>query len=371
MKKIATLCIAIIIIFLGFVAYRYASNSPQIIPYGFKVKNDIYKDLNTSAPILIIGDSMSKQLSTFKDLLASKISKGLSKNIQIESFAQEGENVQRSLLKLKRLEKLPLVIIYMGNADNSYEDLYYLNQLEKIEKNFKLYNNDSIRSLLMVQPWTSRLIYTPVDKKLIRDLPIKTDNIRNDIIFQRKQALNFNHYKAGFSSLVKYIKKRSSFFIPITTPINLMTTPKKSCYGSMSQDGQEDLENIKKLLKDRDYKKAYNTSKDLALIHSTNAQALYLHGLISKKLNHRSESQKYLELSRIYDCNNLSSNPIYNILLKHISNSNQVDYFDFHQMLVDNSFENYTFIDDKYPQDLYFEKLTDILAFKLKKLLKL
>jgi hypothetical protein len=370
-KKTLTLCVILVISPIIFFGLRYVKNTANVIPYPFEFSEEIYSNQGIDAPIVIIGDSMSERLATFKDVLSKKMSTKLSKDIKIQIMANEGDNVQRSLMKLRKLKKAPLVIIYMGNTDTSYESLFKSSQIPSIDKNFELYNNDYIKSLIMIYPPISRLLYTPVKRKQLTGNVIKNEIEYKDLLTQKRLVTNYKLYETGLDELIKFTKRRGSFLIPMTTPLNLISVPKKSCYGSMTEDGTSDLKLLKDLLRKKDYKSALNTSKDLALIYSSNSQALYLHGLVSRKLNLKEQSQRYLELAIAYDCKNNRGNPVYNSILKKISNKYQIEYFDFHQLVVDESYKNYTFLDDVYPQDIYFTKAVDVLAYKLKNLLKL
>jgi hypothetical protein len=370
-KKTLTLCVIILITPVLFFGHRYLKNPTNEVPYPFEFSQDIYSNQDINAPIVIIGDSMAHRLATFKDSLAEKMSAKLSKNIKIQIMSNQGDNIQRSLMKLKKLKKAPLVIIYMGNMDSSYESLFRSSQMDKINKNFSLYNNDYIRSLVMIYPPASRFIYWPLDRKVLSGNIIQNETKYSDSLTQKRLITNYKLYETGMKELINFAKKRGSFLIPITTPLNLNSVPKQSCYASMSSDGASDLQNLKDVLKQKDYKSAINSSSDLALIYSSNAQALYLHGLVSRKLNLREQSQKHLEMAIAYDCKNDRGNPVYNSILRKVSNQHQVEYFDFHQLLVDESYRNHTYLDDTYPQDVYFEKAVDVLAYKLKNLLKL
>lgn len=370
-KKNLTICTILILIPVIFFGYRYVNNTESVSPYPFKFQSDIYENQDINAPIVILGDSLSVRLATFKDLLSEKLSKNLSKKIKIQIMANEGDNIHRSLLKLKKLKKSPLVILYMGNTDNSYEKLYHSSDIPLISSNFKLYNNDYIKSALMLLPSLSRFIYKPVNKVQLTGNTLKDETKYSEVIKQKRDIINYQLYEAGMQEMVSFTKKRGSFLIPLTTPLNLNTIPHKSCSASMGNDAKEDLRKLKNLLKKKDYKAALNSSKDLALIYSSNAQVQYLHGLVSRKLNLREKAQKHLELSIAYDCGNHKGSPVYNAILKKVTSKHNIEYFDFHQFLVDQSYENYTFLDDIYPQDLYFEKTIDVLAHKLKVLLKL
>ncbi len=372
MKKILAICVITFIILPAcWLFYRFRSNQETLIPKPYILSSKAYKNLEVDAPILIIGDTMANRLASFKDTLAAKISKNLSKPIKIKTLAIDGEGIHRTLEKMKKLERLPLIIIYMGNTDQGREATFKISEIKTIEANLKLYQDPEIRSLLMALPIVSKFIYSPIELiKLKEEIKISKKKLPDDIL-ERKLTLDYKLYETTLDQFMNFIVKRSSFLIPITTPLNLLEKPKANCYGSMDPTMQQDLELIKDKIKVQDFKGAYNMSRELALINPSHATSLFLHGFVSFKLNRFAESQKFLEHAIAFDCGNIRGNPIYNSILKKVAKNNRIEYLDYSQYLVDQSQINYTFIDETYPQDFYMEKLTDMLSLRIKTLLKL
>lgn len=372
MKKIVTLCIvAFIIAPVAFFAYRYSQNQSTLVPKPYRFSKTAYKSQELDAPILIIGDSMGIRLTKFKSLLAKKISINLSKSIKIDSFATEGEGIHRTFHRIKSLEKPPLIIIYIGNIDESTEDLFKSSDISTIEKNLNLYQDPRVRSAIMAFPEVSRLIYEPVTPAKLTEKIVESNKEYPDHILQRRLALTYKLFDSTLEDFFNFATKRGSFLIPITTPLNLLRKPGSNCYGSFDVTTAPDLEIIKEKINQKDYKGGYNISRDLALINPNHSLSLFLHGFISFKLNKFSEAQTYLEKAIAFDCSKRRGSPIFNNILKKNASKYSIQYLDFHQYLVDQSQINYTFIDDIYPQDFYMEKLTDMLSLRIKTLLKL
>ena len=149
MKKILILCIAIIIliptIFLG---YRYTNNITSEIPYPFRINPNLHKDIETDAPIIIVGDMMAKRLATYTKALSQKISGDIAKPIKIQSFATDGEGLHRTLDKIKKLKQLPFVVIYLGNLDNNLEKTFNNKDMTDILENLKQYYDPLIHFLV-------------------------------------------------------------------------------------------------------------------------------------------------------------------------------------------------------------------------------
>lgn len=375
MKKILLLCLALIIFApLAYFGNRYLQNKSSIIPYPFDINPALNKDITSNTPIIIVGDMMAKRLATFAKDLSQKISGDIEKPIQIESFATEGEGLHRTLVKVKSLKRLPFVIIYIGNIDNGKEQIFINKDMNVILENLQRYYDPLLQSIMMMAPLTSRFIYKPIQyQKISKNIvPDKFLTSGSDPLFQKRMEVNFKLHEAMLNDFFKYTIKANSVVIPITTPLNLKLKPKKSCYGSFDESTHEDYKSIISLIKQKDFKAAYNLSSELVLINASHASTQYLHGVVSEKLNMFSEAQKHYELAMAYDCGSIGrGSPIFNAILKSTSKKNGLTYLDFHQYLTDQSKTNHTFIDELYPQDFYLDKLTDMLALRIKKLLKL
>lgn len=372
MKKIL---LSVTIIFLTVVStlvfFRYKNNKLQVIPYPFYFKKDTYSKISIDAPIVILGDRMGERLSLFKSRLAEKLSTNLSRPIKIDILTGEDENIHRSLHKIKQLKKLPLIIIYIGNLDQEIENVLPDENISQVNLNLKLYQNDYIRSAIMLFPELAKLVYFPVNFIQLSERIIPDKKEYTDPQLQMRRIIQYKLFEFAFEDLIKFTKKNNSLLIPLTTPLNLKNKAVKSCYGSLSSDAKKEVEDIKALIEKKDFKSAYNLSKDLALLNSNNAQILHLHSLVAFKLNLFKEYQKFGEMSLAMDCGKRPGSPVYNSIIKSMAKRHEVVFFDYHQLLTDESKGNFVFLDEVYPQDFYIEKLIDILAQQIKRRLRL
>ncbi|MAZ49656.1 MAG: hypothetical protein CME65_13935 [Halobacteriovoraceae bacterium] len=353
-----------------FFVNRYQNNRATVIPYPF-IFPPSQEKIELEAPILIIGDRMAARLDTFKDQLAKKISNNISGQIKIQTLAGEGQNIHRSLKKLKSLERLPLVIIFLSNTDENYESLFAPRNYQQIVNNLDLYQDINLQSLLMLFPWLSKLVYSPVNyKELGPTIKPRQTAVPERLVYKHNEIL-FRLYEASFGEILQYAKKSTSYVIPVTTPINLSIPPKSACYGSIDRSYFEEFKEAKALFSKSDFKGAFNITKELALLNPYSAEILYLHSRILYKLNEFSKAHDYGELAVSYDCGRTGANPILNEIMKKTAQKYNFPTFDYHTYLADESTRNSVFIDDIYPQDYYLGKLTDILALKIQKLLKL
>ncbi len=372
MKKILTLIILLPILAISFLYFtRYIKNPPKILPTPFSFEKNTYASIESSAPILIIGDSMAVHLSKFKKELSNKLSIDLSKPIKIDTLAAEGDNIFRTLKKLQSLSRLPLIIIFFNNMDEHYENIMLNKDIPTIEKNIKLYKNTNLQSLFLIFPELARVFYTPTYPMDLGNQVQKNTKEFSDNLIQKRELIHYELYKFALERLFHYTKQNNSFIIPITTPINLSKAPSKSCYGSLNKDSRNDLISLKNLIKNKDFKGAFDISNELALLNPYNAEILFLHSHILKKLGRIKEFQKNAEIAKAMDCTLVKPNPIYNEILKNEAKNFEINTFDFHQLLVDESQTNFVFKDNIYPQDFYMELLTKLLAEQLKKTLRI
>lgn len=303
--------------------------------------------------------------------MANKISENLSKPIKIQSIATEGEGLHRTLEKLKSLGRLPLIIIYIGASEEYVESRFNTKDLQRIRKNLSIYKDDRIQTALMIAPWISRLVYQPVDYKVFNSKIGTIEKEFGQIETLKRNEISFLLFEQEINDLFTLIKDRGSYLIASSTPINLDAAPKKSCDGSIPEELNGNYIRAKELYEQKDFKQAYNLSKELALIANSSAQVLHFHGLVSKRIGKLSEAVKYLELASAYDCQNWRGNPVYNQIIESAAKTHDVAFFDFQKMLKDNWGKNITFQDEIYPQNFYMEEMASALAARIKKLLKL
>ena len=372
LKKILTSSVILAIaLFLSYFALRFKNNHEQIKPYPYIYKEALTLDYDTDAPILIIGDRQATRLASFSKFMANKISEGLSKPIKITSLAAKGEGLHRTLQKIKQLPKLPLVIIYLGGNEEYFESVFKTKTIRKINHNFNKYNNSITKTLIMIFPSLSRLIYKPLDYQYLTDKIKKDTNTYTDTTIQKRNMIQFQLYEEQINELFDYAKDYGSYLIAVTQPLNLETPPKKSCAESFLDSLNNKYEEVVNLIKSQDYKAAYGISKELTLMAQSNAKILYIHGKIAKNLGKLKEAAKYLKLSSAYDCNLWRGNVVYNSILKKVAREKEIALFDFQKLIEAQWNSNITFIDEVYPQNIYYEKLSIALAARLKKLLKL
>lgn len=372
MKKIiTTLIIGPIIAAIGLMGYRLHKNVANVVPYPYVFEKDSYAGISSDAPILIVGDRLGERLGTFSQIMAAKISENLSKPIKIESIAAKGEGLHRTLQKIKSLKRPPLILIYLGGSEESFEPKFRTRDLATIKSNIALYQDERVQTLLMIFPQLSRVLYHPVNYQLLGQKPLAAKAETDTVTTLKRNEISFKLYEQELNDFFSYAKERNTYVMAVSSPINLDVKPRSSCPGSFNDALKPKLEEVMLLIEKKDFKQAYNLSKELSLMANANARVLFIHGKIAKKLGKIHEAQKFLELAAAFDCENWRGSPVYNEILRKAADKHDVAFFDLQQMLKDHWTENVVFFDDIYPQNLYMEKMAQAIAARIKKLLKL
>jgi len=370
-KLILSVLSVSLLLILGYFGLRFKNNRDQIKPYPYVFSQQLPNEYDETAPILIIGDRQATRLASFSKLMAQKVSEQLSKPIKITSLATKGEGLHRTLQRLKQLDRLPLITIYLGGNEEYYESKFNTEDIDRINLNFKKYSDPMTKTLFIVFPFLSRFIYKPINYKVL-GVDIKEDqNNYTDTTIQKRNIISFALYEEELSELFDFSKDHGSYMLAITQPLNLDIAPLKSCEGSFPKELKDKYAQVVMLIKNKDFKAAYGISKEIVLIASNNAKALFIHGKIAKSLGKIKEAKEYLKLSSAYDCRLWRGNIVYNSILRKVAAQKEIALFDFQKLIESEWTQNITFMDDVYPQGVYFEKLSIALAARLKKLLKL
>lgn len=372
MKKILSflLILVLAVILTGgiFILNRYRQNPEQVTPYPYTFSTPA-PALQLEAPILIAGDEMGDYFSKFKAELAEAISVNLSSPIKIQSIAKPGEGLHRTVHHLKSLTQWPQILIYQGGSEEFSEERVVLSETNKIKENFKLFSDDRIETLLILYPWISRLIYTPVKRVILGEEVTALPEITEKNYLSRLET-SLLLYRQQLIELVNLSKNKNSLLILTTTPLNLDIPPKKVCSFTSTFDIEAEILDLKKTMED-DPKSAYSKSSRLILMHTGNAELLYLHGQISKRLGYNEEGIKTLLEASAYDCWPWRATEVFNTIIRSVAREHQVILFDFALMVNRDWNQNPTFFDETHPQNLYYQRGMQQLGLVIKDILKL
>lgn len=374
MKKILSLLSAAfltIILTVGFLVWdRYRKNSETFIPFPYEFETSNTK-LEVDSPILIIGDRMGERLLDFKVHLAETISTGLVNPIKIQGLAKKGKGIHRTIQDVESLSKWPQILIYQGGSEEFSEQKFLTKELKNIHSNFQLFRNDKIQTLLVLYPWFSRILYWTVEKVQLSERPSPSEEVTDETEYLERLELELLLFEEHLKHLVSLSRDRNALLILTTTPLNLDEAPQKSCSFSTSSELQKELGKLRDFLRDNNPKEAYLESSKLMNKFPGNADLLYLHGQVAKRLGKTDESLTSLVKASAFECLPWRSTEVHNSIIRKVARENQVMLFDFAQMMEKNFIQEETFVDELYPQNRYYEMAMEQLGLAIKGILKL
>ncbi len=372
MKKVL---FGILLMFFGgvltvgfFVWTRYQQNPEQIVPFPYSFKTPA-PGLKLDAPILIAGDRMGFYFAKFSTQLAETISVNLEKPIKIQTIARPGHGLHRTLHQLRSLSQWPQILIYQGGSEEFSEKKFSHEEINKIRSNFNLYQNDKIETLLILKPWLSRIIYTPIKRTLLPVVPEREDIGEEE--YMKRLETELLLFEQQLLQLVRMSRDRNSLLILTTTPINLDEAPKKVCGFTTTSDMEAQIIELRQLMEAGNFKGAHTMASKLIMKYSGNAELLFLSGQIAKNMGNIQLAIDSLLMASAYDCLPWRSNEVHNSIIRKVALEQQVLFFDFAKLVEGDFNSNTTFFDEIHAQNLYYDKASEQLGLVIKSILKL
>lgn len=351
-----------------FVFDRYKKNPEQIVPLPYSFEKDAMA-IQLDAPILITGDQMGHYFARFQAVLAETISANLDKPIKVQSIAKPGHGIHRTLHELKALSQWPQIVIYQGGSEEFIENKFVLSEINKIKKNFETYRDDRVETFLILYPWLSRLIYEPLQRVVLPEVPEVSEVSEQDYL--RRLETELLLYEQHLTQLVMLSKDRNALLILTTTPINLSEKPRQVCEFTRTTEIDAEILGLRQLLEANNPKEDYQKSSQLVKLYSGNAELLYVHGQIAKRMGRIPEAVDNLLAASAYDCSPWRATEMQNTIIRRVAKSNQVLLFDFARLVNEDFGENTTFFDEHHPQNLYYDRGMQQLGLVIKSILKL
>lgn len=351
-----------------FVWQRYKQNPLQIVPFPYTFQESA-PATKLDAPILITGDRMGVYFSKFNAVLADTISSNLDKPIKIQSLAKNGYGLHRTLHDLKSLTQWPQILIYQGASEEYYETKFLLSEIKKIRENFDRYRDDRIETFMILYPELSRIVYEPIKRVELAPEPTPEEVTEEDYLKRLETEILL--FEQQLIQLVQMSKDRNTLLILTTTPINLDETPHKVCAFTTTTDIEAEILGLRDLLRANDPKSAYTKSSKLITQYSGNAELLYLHGQIAKRIGNIDEAKSTLLQASAYDCDPWRVTELHNSIIRKVARENQILLFDFSELVAGDFGKNTTFFDEIHPQNLYYDKGMEQLGLVIKSILKL
>lgn len=373
MKKVLSLLLILIIggiVTAGFFVFeRYQKNPEQILPYPYTFK-ETAPAIKLDAPILIAGDRMGFYFGKFHTQLAETISVNLAKPIKIQTIAKPGYGLHRTLHELKSLTQWPQILIYQGGSEEFSETKFVQTEIPKITKNFEFYSDDRVETFLILYPWLSKIVYEPI-KRVVLGVKPEEEEIPTEEIYLKRLETELLLYKQELIQLVAQSKDRNTLLVLTTTPINLDQPPHKVCEFTTTPDIEAEILGLRDLLKANDPKAAYTKSAKLIQQYTGNAELLFIHGQISKRLGNIEEARNTLLEASAYDCEPWRVTEVQNSIIRDVAKEHQILLFDFAKLVEKDFAINTTFFDEIHPQNLYYDKGMQQLGLVIKSILKL
>ncbi|MFP5384584.1 MAG: hypothetical protein ACLGHN_00800 [Bacteriovoracia bacterium] len=353
----------------GFLVWqRFQQNTEQVVPFPYVFQKES-PPVKLEAPIVITGDRMGHYFGKFNASLAEAISTNLDRPIKVQSIARPGHALHRTLHELRSLTQWPQILIYQGGSEEFSETKFNLAEIKKIRKNFSRYGDDRIETFLILYPLLSRLVYEPIQMVKLAEKPELVDLEEHDYLKRLETELLL--FEQQLVQLVAMSKDRNTLLILTTTPINLDEPPRVVCEFSSNTEIDAEILGLRNLLKANNPKEAYNKSSALIKQYMANAELLFIHGQIAKRLGKLEESVDTLLLASAYDCKPWRATEVHNSIIRKVAQNHQVLLFDFAKLVEKDFKTNTTFFDEVHPQNLYYDKGMQQLGMVIKNILKL
>jgi hypothetical protein len=368
-KLLIVLPLAVLVVGAMTLWQRIGKNPHGVMPSPYRFAEQTEK-IQVDAPLLITGDRMAQRFGLFKETLSLEISQGLSKPLKVGVLAKENQGMHRTLQQMENLAQWPRVVIYTGGSEEMIEDKFLTKQIPIIRTNFIRYQDDRWRTLMMLWPVSARIIYEPLER-IVLSPEIQIAAERSEENYQAGLEINLRLYEIELLKFIEEARTNNTLLILMTVPINLDIAPKKSCEIARTKENLSEIEAVRTLLKQQDYKAAYPRAKALMEASLANAEVHYLFGQIAHRVGFNEESKMALRKAAAYDCKPWRANELTNTIIRKVAQAERVTLFDFANLVEEDWNRNSTFFDEIYPQDLYYEKANKALAIVLKRLLKI
>lgn len=376
-KILATLVIGIVAI-STYIYWDYSLNRELLIPYPYSLTPAFDKKFETDnaieikeasdAKILIVGDQMGQSLNAHSEMITNQFKDAVTTPPNIYNWSRPKEGLFRTLYKLKKLKKMPPVVIYFGASSELQEKKFEITDRRKILNNFNTYDDEKLISLIITFPWLSKIFYKSVEYLDLDEFNEYENLLSADEKLLEKE-LTFKIFEYEVKELIDTVKDKKSSLILVTTPLNLTVEPKEICANSSSDDIVELQQEIEADIKLGSYKIAYPKALELASLTPSNARSFYLLGIAALRLGDLKVARENLYKATVFDCANWRGNAVYNAILKKLAKTKFVHLIDFDQFMSSQLLKDGLFNDELTPQNLFYQFMVDELGSLLKKIL--
>lgn len=337
-------------------------------PYSFQenfiqsFKKESAQDIKMaeSAQVLILGDQFGRSLDPYLEGIKEEHKNYLKFENSIFNWSGENESLARTLFKLKSLNQLPPIIIYMGSNSELKEQRFNVADSKAILHNFNVFEDEKLISLIITFPFLSKIFYQKVQYFNLNKFKPYT-NLQGPNYKLIEKEIAYKLYQYEMRDLINYIKLKKSDLILISTPINLLIEPKETCSHTLTDGMIPMLQEVEKLLNDSQTKAALPIIEKLSEVAFSNARVFYLLGMTQLRSGDVKSARESLHKAVIFDCQNWRSSAVYNAIMAKEAKSALVSFIDFDQILNSRLHRNDLFLDEIYPHNsLYLQLVSEI-----------
>lgn len=358
----------------GFAWYTFEGKKTLLVPYPYsfndKARANLAGELKyaESANILIVGDRMAGPLSNYTADLSAELGKNFKNPPVIYNWSKPHEGLHRTLFKLKSLKKVPAIVVYLGASSELYEKRFSVTDFRAVVKNFEIYDDEKIISLIITFPWLSKILYKKMTYHELGDEKEYKNPLPAGLRLKEKEmAFLLFHYE--LKEMIDFLKDKKSSLILITTPLNLEIPPRETCSTSTTNGVVEMQQEIEALIAQGNLKKAYTDALALSAETPGNAQTFFLLGKASLGLGDLQNAREALNKATVFDCANWRGSAVYNAILRSEAKQRQLALVDFDQALSSSLSQDGLFMDEYFPQNLFYQNLVSELKDVLKNFL--
>ena len=373
-KKFFITLLVLILLLAGYVYWAFAAKKTLITPYPYSFNANAASAIASeikeveAAKILIVGDRMALALNNYTAGIEAELAPNFKIAPKIYNWAKPHEGLHRTLFKLKSLKKFPPIIIYHGASSELFEKTFSVTDKNAIIKNFTIFDDEKMISLIITFPWISKVLYKKMDYFELGAIKEYQNHLPGMDKMNEKE-IAFKLFDYEMRELSELIKDKKSNLILITTPLNLEIPPKEICTGTTTNTVIEVQQEIEDLINLGNFKKAYPEALELSNETLSNSKSFYLLGKAAMGLGDLKTAREALQKASVFDCANWRGNAIYNAILKSTAKRKQLPIIDFDQLMASSLSKDGLFNDEIFPQNLFYQSMIQELKETLKKIL--
>jgi len=332
-------------------------------------------DQAEKAHILIIGSGIAEYITPIIEEIGESYKDKVRGGLKIVNWAEQNEGIHRTLFKWQSLKKKPLITIYLGGDSEFYEQKFMVRDIEKIKKNFKRSENLELSTLLQIVPELSPFFYIPISHFIYASNKNPLENNKIKIMPDRLKLkyIEFNYfvYKSLLNELIYEVKKFKKEIILLSPPYNPENEPNQTCSIASSETIIEILEEIEELKKENKKQEAYDRLRLLSEKALGHAGVFYKRAQVEKELKNHSLALRLFELSHAFDCLPSNATKITESIIEKAANNNGIPFINFSRLIFRNFGKGPLFLDERIPQEKYFDLIKNLIQKEVSEQLQL